>query len=145
MKIVDTAGQEYYKSISQQYYKQADGCLLVYDIANRNSFNEVKNYYKDQIKENCKADIKVILLGNKSDLKEERAVDSEEGASFAAENGYMFMETSCIKNEYVANSFEALIEIIGREAKEKNQTNRNEKSIVIDKNLQKKKSKGSSC
>ena len=107
----DTAGQEKYRSLSENYYKQADCCLLVYDITDRDSFNECTSYYNERIKEKCKKGIKVILLGNKSDLEEKRVVDSEEGAGFALENDYIFMETSCLKNTNVANAFETLIEI----------------------------------
>ena len=148
VKLLDTAGQEKFKSINERYYKQADGCLLVYDITKRSTFDEIKNYYKEKIKENCKEDIKIILLGNKTDLEEKREVPSEEGAIFAAENGYMFMETSCLQNKYVADCFETLIEIIGREAKEKNQTNDDEETIRIVKSIKKNKknkNKGSSC
>ena len=150
VKLLDTAGQEKFKSINERYYRQADGCLLVYDIAKRSTFDEIKNYYKEKIKENCKEDIKIILLGNKTDLEELREVPQEEGAIFAAENGYMFMETSCLKNKYVADCFETLIEIIGREAKEKEkyQTNEDEGSIKIEKKSKKnkkKKSNGGSC
>ena len=148
VKILDTVGQEKFKSISERYYKEADGCLLVYDISKRNTFDEIKGYYKEKIKENCKDDIKIILLGNKTDLEGEREVPPEEGAIFAAENGYMFMETSCLQNKYVADCFETLIEIVGREAKEKNQTNDDEETIRIvksNKKNKKKKNKGGYC
>ena len=150
VNIVDTAGQENFRALSDKYYEKADGCLLVYDITDRDSFNEIKNYYSKKIKEKCKADIKIILLGNKTDLEEERKVSQDEGANLAAENCYMFMETSCLKNKYVADCFETLIEIIGREAKEKEkyQTNEDEGSIKIEKKSKKnkkKKSNGGSC
>lgn len=141
MNILDTAGHEKFKSICEQYYKQADGCLLVYDISKRSTFDEIKDYYKEKVKEKCKEDIKIILLGNKIDLEDKREVPSEEGANFAAENGYMFMETSCLQNKYVADCFETLIEIVGREAKEKNQTNDDEEAIRIVKSNKKNKIK----
>lgn len=53
-----------------------------------------------------------MLLGNKSDLEEERKITKEVGANFAAEKGFLFMETSCLKNEHVAYCFETLIELI---------------------------------
>ena len=68
-----------------------------------------------QINEKCKKDIKIILLGNKTDLEENRKVSSEEGANFAVEKGYTFMETSCLENRNVADSFETLIELTYRE------------------------------
>ena len=68
--------------------------------------------------EKCKKDVKVIVLGNKTDLK--REVQSEEGSNFASDNGFLFMETSCAKNENVADAFTSLIELTNRESKKNN-------------------------
>ena len=113
--IADTAGQEKLKALSNQYYKKADGILLVYDITNQDSFDEIKNYYSKQIKDRCKFGVKVLLLGNKTDLEEQRQIEPEVGAEYAAERGYMFMETSCFTNTNVADCFETLIELTYRE------------------------------
>ena len=115
--LYDTAGQEKFKSLSEQYYKKADCCLLVYDITNRKSFVECKDYYNKNLMEKCKKNVKVILLGNKSDLEQKRDVPSEEGAGFATENDYIFMETSCLKNTNVSDAFSTLIELTNIEAK----------------------------
>ena len=117
VNIQDTAGQEKFKSVSESYYRKADCCLLVYDITNRKSFDEVKDYYNENIKEKCKKKIKVILLGNKTDLEDQRKVQPEEGAGLALENDYIFMETSCLKNTNVSDAFETLIEITNIESK----------------------------
>ena len=145
VSIVDTTGQENFRSLSNQYYINADGILLVYDITNSTSFENIKGYYYEQIKEKCKKNIKVIVLGNKTDLEEERKVSPEEGANFAAENGYIFLETSCLKNRNVADSFETLIELTYRELEEKNLTNYSENSIKIKKLSKKKKKKKKGC
>ena len=117
VNIQDTAGQEKFKAVSESYYRKADCCLLVYDITNRKSFDEVKDYYNENIKEKCKKKIKVILLGNKTDLEDQRKVQPEEGAGLALENDYIFMETSCLKNANVSDAFETLIEITNIESK----------------------------
>ena len=117
VNIQDTAGQEKFKAVSESYYRKADCCLLVYDITNRKSFDEVKDYYNENIKEKCKKKIKVILLGNKTDLEDKRKVQPEEGAGLALENDYIFMETSCLKNANVSDAFETLIEITNIESK----------------------------
>ena len=88
---------------------------MVYDITNRFSFEECTGYYNDNIKEKCRKGIKVILLGNKSDLADKRAVPPEEAAGFALQNDYIFNETSCLNNENVAGAFETLIEMTHRE------------------------------
>ena len=144
---MDTAGQERFKSINTSYYRKADCCLLVYDISERNTFDELKSYFIGKIKEKCKKDIQVILLGNKTDLENKRKIPSEEGGKLALENNYIFLETSCLKNTNVADAFETLIEITNREAIK----NRNEKpnpeqsnNITITKK-KKTKSKKNSC
>ena len=108
-EIIDTSGQEKYNSINKTYYKRADCCVLVYDITDLESFELCKNYYKKEILNNCKKDLKAILVGNKSDLEKERKVSQEEGAKFAEDNGYYFKETSCQHNFNVADAFETII------------------------------------
>ena len=136
--LYDTAGQEAFRSLNELYYKKADCCLLVYDITNRKSFEECKNYYNKNIIEKCKKNIKVILLGNKTDLEVHRVISSEEGAGFALEHDYLFMETSCMKNTNVANAFETIIELTNIETK-KNNNIKNEKLGNIKFKKQKKK------
>ena len=118
--LFDTSGQEQYKAINETYYKKADCCLLVYDITNKYSFEECRDYYNKNLIEKCKKEVKVILLGNKTDLEDKRVIKSEEGAGFALENDYIFMETSCLKNTNVANAFETLIELTNIETKRSN-------------------------
>ena len=90
-EIMDTGGQETFDSQNKIYFKRADCCLLVYDITNPSSFEAIKNHYVKEIKDNCKKNIKVILLGNKSDLKDQRKIFHEDGANLAEKNQYIFM------------------------------------------------------
>ena len=83
--------------------------MLVYDITQEKSFEECKNYYKKEIIDNCKENIKVILVGNKTDKESERKITKEQGANFAEESGYYFRETSCEYNTNVADVFETII------------------------------------
>ena len=108
-EILDTSGQEKYNSINKTYYKRADCCVLVYDITDLESFELCKKFYKKEISNNCKKDLKVILVGNKSDKEKERKVRQEEGAKFAEDNLYYFKETSCQHNFNVADAFETII------------------------------------
>ena len=125
VEIIDTAGQERYKALSASHYRKADCCLLVYDISNKESFDEIKNYYIGKIKDYCKENIQIVLLGNKTDLEKNRQIPSEEGAKLALENDFIFMESSCFKNENVANAFETLIEITNIEKQKSNTIPRN--------------------
>ena len=131
---MDTSGQERFRAINESYYRNADCCLLVYDITNKKSFEECK-YYIQQIKDRCKQNIKVIVLGNKTDLEDQRQIPAEEGVNFAFENHCLFMETSCLKNENVADAFETLIELTNRE-EIKNNVKRHNSKIIITQNTQ---------
>ena len=123
LKVLDTAGQERYHSIIESYYHQADCCLLVYDITSRNSFEKVKNYFIGKIKEKCKKNTKVILLGNKTDLEDKREVSQDEGKDLADENRFIFMESSCKDNYNVSDAFTTLVEMNNNKFKKLNETN----------------------
>ncbi len=83
-QIWDTAGQERYKSITNAYYKGAKGALLVYDISNKDSFDNVDKWLSE-FKKYSDKDYTILLVGNKNDLKDERAVSLEEGQKKAAD------------------------------------------------------------
>ena len=108
---MDTTEQEKYKSLNESYYKKADCCILVYDITNREEFNEIKEYFIVKIRERCKKNVKVILVGNKTDLERNRKISYNEGANLAFLNNFLFIETSCLKNENVYEAFEKIIGI----------------------------------
>jgi small GTP-binding protein len=76
LQIWDTCGQETYKSIISKFYKQAKLCLLVFSIDDRKSFNDLDSWY-NELKENGDEDVKIALVGNKTDL-ENREVTKEE-------------------------------------------------------------------
>ena len=110
VRIMDTCGQERFDALNNSYYKDADCCLLVYDITSKQSFVKLQ-YYIRQLKENAQYIKKVVLLGNKRDLEEKRQISQEEGTKLAQANGFIFMESSCIDNYNVSDAFTALIEM----------------------------------
>ena len=104
IQIWDTAGQETYKAITKSYYRGAIGCLLVYDITNRETFDEVSKWLTD-IKESNPYNTNIILIGNKLDLEDYRQVSYEEGKKFADDNKIEFIETSAKTGANVGSSF----------------------------------------
>ena len=86
LQIWDTAGQERFRSIQASYYKGANGILVVYDITNRKSFENL-NSWLIEIEKNGNKNVYKLLIGNKSDLEDERKVSKEEGIEFAQING----------------------------------------------------------
>lgn len=126
--LYDTNGQEKFGALSDNYYRKADGCILVYDITNKESFNSIKKNYIPKIKEICKNNIQIVLIGNKLDLNFDRKVSVDEGSKLAIENKFNnFKETSCVDNINVINVFQSIIEITKFELKKNiNKNNKNE-------------------
>lgn len=106
-QIWDTAGQERYRSITNAYYKGAKGALVVYDITSRSSFDNVDRWISE-IKSSADIAIYLVLVGNKSDLNENREISIEEGKQKSANNGIAFMETSAKTSENIEEVFNLL-------------------------------------
>ena len=104
IQIWDTAGQENYKSITRAYYKNSVCALIVYDISNRDSFTNVCSWIED-CKNQCPKTVYMILVGNKSDLEEEREVRKEEGQDLADKYAINFFETSAKTGKNVEEVF----------------------------------------
>ncbi len=85
-QIWDTAGQERYRAITNAYYRNAVGALLVYDISKYNTFQNIERWFAE-LREHAEYNISVLLVGNKSDLKSIRAVQTEEASSYAKKHG----------------------------------------------------------
>ena len=87
------AGQESFRSITRSYYRDAAGALLVYDITRRDSFLHLTRWL-EEAKQNGNPSMTIMLIGNKSDQEQRRAVSTKEGEEFALKNGLVFLETS---------------------------------------------------
>lgn len=92
-EIWDTAGQERYHSLAPMYYRGAAAAVIVYDIANQESFERAKNWVRE-LKAQGNSNTVMALAGNKADLIDARRVPAEEADTYAQENGLFFMETS---------------------------------------------------
>jgi Ras-related protein Rab-2A len=98
------AGQESFRSITRSYYRDAAGALLVYDITRRESFNHLTRWL-EEARQNGNPSMTIMLIGNKSDLEQRRAVSTKEGELFAQEHGLVFMETSAKTASNVEQAF----------------------------------------
>ena len=74
LQIWDTAGQERFRTITTAYYRGAMGIMLVYDITNEKSFDNIKNWIRN-IEEHASADVEKMILGNKCDMNDRRQVE----------------------------------------------------------------------
>lgn len=115
-QIWDTAGQERFQSLTAAYYRNAVGAMIVYDITNRSSFENVTGWLA-QVHEHAHENLVLILVGNKCDLAhlpQTRQVSTLEAARFAAKHSMEFLETSALDATNVVDAFKKLIVPVGR-------------------------------
>ena len=115
LAIWDTAGQEKFRTITRQFYRKVDGAILVYDITDRQSLNDLKNVWIPELNANVSRTCQLILVGNKSDLKDDpnykdHIVPKEDGENVAREYATLFVEASAKNSENVKNLFEELVQ-----------------------------------
>ena len=111
LQIWDTAGEERFRNITASYYKGGHGVLVVYDITDRESFENI-NSWLIEVEKNANKNIFKLLVGNKCDLESDRKVSYQEGKDFADSNGMKFIETSAKTDQKVAEAFELLADEI---------------------------------
>jgi len=104
LQIWDTAGQERFRTITTAYYRGAMGILLVYDITNEKSFENIKTWIKN-IEQHASADVEKMILGNKCDMEDKRKITKEQGEQLAKEYNVKFMETSAMNRTNVEKAF----------------------------------------
>ncbi|XP_067652993.1 ras-related protein Rab-8B-like isoform X2 [Haliotis asinina] len=104
LQIWDTAGQERFRTITTAYYRGAMGIMLVYDITNEKSFENIRNWIRN-IEEHASKDVEKMILGNKCDMNDRRQVSKEKGEQLAVEHGIKFMETSAKASNNVEEAF----------------------------------------
>lgn len=104
LQIWDTAGQERFRTITSSYYRGAHGIIVVYDVTDLESFNNVKQWLHE-ITKYANENVNKLLVGNKSDLTSKRAVSFEQGQEFAKSMGIEFVETSAKNSTNVEKAF----------------------------------------
>ncbi|OQR84596.1 Rab11 family GTPase [Achlya hypogyna] len=107
-QIWDTAGQERYRAITSAYYRGAVGALLVYDITKHPTFENVERWLKE-LRDHADANTVIMLVGNKSDLRHLRAVQTEEAMAFAEKHNLAFLETSALDATGVDTAFQRIL------------------------------------
>ena len=141
LDVWDTAGQEKYRALTKFFYKDAKVAILVYDIKRMDTFNSVKNFWYEQVKENGPKNIVIGIAGNKCDLYEKEEVNENEAREFAESIGAIFALTSAqtnsginelfrdVGNKYLDPNFQQKLQ---SENEEKNPDGKNN-NIVLDK------------
>jgi Ras-related protein Rab-2A len=117
LQIWDTAGQEAFKSITRSFYRGSIGCLLVYDVTDRKSFEALETWINDVRR--FEPSIIIVLIGNKIDLAQNREISTEEGKAFADKHYIGFLETSAKSAENINESFNHVIDKINNKIVDK--------------------------
>jgi len=115
VQIWDTAGQERFRSLASQYYRKADGVVVVYDMTRISSFDSIKGWL-DQVEQFTGSPeenlIQYLLIGNKKDLVEERVIRQDEALSFAKTKNMAFMETSAVEGTNCMKALQIIMQDI---------------------------------
>ncbi|XP_018409588.1 PREDICTED: ras-related protein Rab-37 isoform X3 [Nanorana parkeri] len=139
LQIWDTAGQERFRSVTHAYYRDAQALLLLYDVTNKASFDNIRAWLTE-VHEFAHKDVVIMLLGNKCDVTSTRVVRREDGESLAKEYGIPFMETSAKTGINVELAFLA----VARALKQRS-SQQDESKFQIHQYIQSQKKKKSSC
>lgn len=110
-----------YRAVTSAYYRGAVGAMLVYDMTKRESFDHIPRWL-EELRAHADKNIVIILIGNKTDLEDQRSVPMEDAKEFAEKEELFFLETSALKSTNVENSFNTLLTEIFNTVNKKNLT-----------------------
>ena len=146
-QIWDTCGQERFKSITDSYYRGAKGAFVVYDITRKNTFESVDSWIS-ALRSAADKNLNIIIIGNKSDLEDQRQVETEQGEEKAQNNEAAFLETSAYSGDNIDKAFDNMITDVYNKCKSEMLANVEidiGKSKDINLNQNKEDKKGKKC
>lgn len=113
LKIFDTSGQERFHTLTKNYYRGADGIIMVFDLKRSETFDEL-TYWMEEINKNCdKNKIGLILVGNKNDGNlDERKISKEQGNKIAELYNFIYIETSAVTNDNIKECFDLMVKTL---------------------------------
>eukprot|EP01016_Furgasonia_blochmanni_P037048 TRINITY_DN4317_c0_g1_i24.p1 TRINITY_DN4317_c0_g1~~TRINITY_DN4317_c0_g1_i24.p1 ORF type:complete len:183 (+),score=45.70 TRINITY_DN4317_c0_g1_i24:126-674(+) len=101
LQIWDTAGQERFRTITNAYYKGADGIVVVYDTTQYSTFEDVEKFWINEIESYAEKGVELMLVGNKNDLNETKAVSTDEVKDYCVKRNMELFETSAKTADHV--------------------------------------------
>ncbi|GJQ11865.1 hypothetical protein GpartN1_g3656.t1 [Galdieria partita] len=144
LQIWDTAGQERFRTITSSYYRGAHGIIIVYDVTDQESFNNVKTWLHE-IDRYANESVNKLLVGNKNDLTTKKVVDTATAKEFADSLGIKFLETSAKTSENVEQAFITMAQEIKERMASQPQTQKASSGVNIGANAQEVKESSSCC
>ncbi|XP_014670471.1 PREDICTED: ras-related protein Rab-37-like [Priapulus caudatus] len=133
-------GQERFRSVTHAYYRDAHALLLLYDVTNRHSFDNIRAWLSE-INEYAQEDVVIMLIGNKCDVTSERLIRKEDGEKLARDHGVPFMETSAKSGVNVDLAFMA----VARDLKSRKTRRPNEPKFNVTEYVNSEKKQTSTC
>ncbi|KAK3562005.1 hypothetical protein QTP86_023459 [Hemibagrus guttatus] len=112
LDILDTAGQEEFGAMREQYMRTGEGFLLVFSVTDRGSFEEIYKFQRQILRVKDRDEFPMILVGNKADLEQQRQVSPEEGQQLARQLKVTYMEASAKIRMNVDQAFHELVRVI---------------------------------
>ena len=128
LKIMDTCGQERFKSLNKNFYSSSDGILFVFDVTQETSFKNIDNWLKES--NNYAVKFKKILIANKIDLENIREVKEEMIKNYAKKEDMIYFETSAKSGVNVEECFNKLAELIISDMTEDEIKEKTEKTVL---------------
>ncbi|EOR04099.1 hypothetical protein E3P92_00047 [Wallemia ichthyophaga] len=146
LQIWDTAGQERFRTITTAYYRGAMGILLVYDVTDERSFNNVRTWHSNVV-QYASEGVNKILVGNKCDWDEKRAISQDQGKELADSLEIKFIETSAKNNIGVEDAFFSLARDIKSRLidSQSSNSNNNSSNVKVDANQNQPATSGGCC
>ncbi|ORX85549.1 hypothetical protein BCR32DRAFT_229612 [Anaeromyces robustus] len=144
LQLWDTAGQERFTSLIPSYIRDSSVAVVVYDIANRNSFSNCSKWI-DDVRAERGGNVIIVLVGNKTDLAERREVSTEKGEQKAKEFNTMFIETSAKAGYNVKPLFRRIAQSLPGIETQQQQQNEYSSQLIDIKMGQNKQNEGCAC
>lgn len=114
VQLWDTAGQELFRSVTRGYYRGSNGAVLVFDLTSLNSF-EALDKWLCEFQEVIQSNVLSVLVGNKSDMTDQRSIPEETIQKFAREHKMVYFEASAMTGENVNQAFDHIIAEIAKQ------------------------------
>jgi small GTP-binding protein len=113
LQLWDTAGSERFRSLTKNYYRNADIVFLVFDITNKQTFDNLE-YWIHEVKTNTFTESTLVLVGNKRDMHEKRKVQTQDAVEFATKNGMQYFEVQSSDPQLLSNAVNECLNILVR-------------------------------
>ena len=146
LQIWDTSGEEKFRAITRNFYRNADGIFIVFDLTKKPTFDHVKIWISEAHDHNDT--IKLVLIGNKLDLKNEIEVSNELASSYAKRNNLKYFETSAKEGTNINVAFDTIVDLLFAGKTEKDiisEFSQSNSSLSVNTDGENKKKKKSCC